>query len=671
MSARVLQRVVLPLEPDQDILPLYVEGDLGRTPIDTRAHGAPAEQLNAGQVTGRRSFTVDPRTRASFGTYFNAFPASYWRKWTVVTEVTLSVTVSGTGQVAVYRSTARGAIYRVDAEAFTSAHGETFTFTLPLNTFADGGWYWFDVVAGDDSATLDEAHWEADAAGRDQGTVTVGITTLNRADDVVALLGQLGSDQALLDILDRVTVVDQGTQHPEDAAGFAAAETRLGGRLKMIRQANLGGSGGFSRGMSETLDEAVSTYHLISDDDLRTEPEGILRAVAFADLARRPTIVGGHMFSLFDRALLHSMGERINPWRFWWGPAFEDIGSVHLRDESLRGTGVLHRRVDVDYNGWWMELIPVSVIREVGLSLPVFIKWDDAEYGLRAREHGVPTVSLPGVAAWHVPWTDKDDSIDWQAYYHERNRMVAALLHTPHKRGGRLVRESFLHHVRHLLTSQYSVVELRNQALEDLLSGPEHLHAQLDTRLGRIRETRARYTDAVVKKEPDAFPSPRGVFRGSTRVMAPHWDTLGGAVKFFAEAGKGLLRQLRPLDPEATTVPQAEVQAPEAHWATLVRLDSAVVSLADGSGAAWYQRQPEEFRRQFRRTVDLHQRLLREWPTLAVRYRAALPDLAGQDAWKATFIRTGSTELQPTGAVGSAEAASAEAATVETGASHQ
>jgi len=180
----------------------------------------------------------------------------------------------------------------------------------------------------------------------------------------------------------------------------------------------------------------------------------------------------------------------------------------------------------------------------------------------------------------------------------------------------------------------------------------------------------------VVKKEPDAFPSPRGVFRGSTRVMAPHWDTLGGAVKFFAEAGKGLLRQLRPLDPEATTVPQAEVQAPEAHWATLVRLDSAVVSLADGSGAAWYQRQPEEFRRQFRRTVDLHQRLLREWPTLAVRYRAALPDLVGQDAWKATFIRTGSTELQPTGAVGSAETASADAASartaaVETGASHQ
>jgi len=28
----------------------------------------------------------------------------------------------------------------------------------------------------------------------------------------------------------------------------------------------------------------------------------------------------------------------------------------------------------VDYNGWWMTLIPVEVIREIGLSLPLFIK---------------------------------------------------------------------------------------------------------------------------------------------------------------------------------------------------------------------------------------------------------------------------------------------------------
>ncbi|WP_235915607.1 glycosyltransferase [Puerhibacterium puerhi] len=630
-GVRVLQRVVLPLQPDQDILPLYVEGALGQV-----GEKPVASHLDVAQVTSRRSFAVEPKARASFGTYFNAFPAAYWRKWTVVEKVRLVATVSGTGSFFVYRSNARGNTYRVEGTAFEGAAGEVLTFELPLSNFADGGWYWFDIVANSEGATLDEARWEADS-DRPQGTVTVGVTTLNRADDVVALLEQLAADPTLLEILDRVTVVDQGTKHPEDADGFAEAEKALDGRLRMIHQANLGGSGGFSRGMSETLDEGVSTYHLISDDDVRTEPEGILRAVTFADLARRPTIVGGHMFSMFDRSHLHSMGERVNPWRFWWGPVLDAPEGHHLDREALRTTPRLHRRIDVDYNGWWMELVPVSVIREIGLSLPIFIKWDDAEYGLRAREAGVPTVSLPGVAAWHVPWTDKDDSLDWQAYYHERNRFVAALLHSPFEHGGRLVRESLYHSIKHLLAAQYSVVELRNQALEDLLSGPEHLHAQLDTRLARIRETRAQYDDARIEKTPGAFPpvKRKKVSKRDDEARLP-----SGRVGKYLGAALGAVRALRPAGDLSRQHPEAEIAAMDAQWFLLSRFDSAIVSLADGSGAAWYKRRPEEFRKQLERSVALHQRVLREWPTMAERYKASLEELVGQDAWKATFART-------------------------------
>jgi galactofuranosylgalactofuranosylrhamnosyl-N-acetylglucosaminyl-diphospho-decaprenol beta-1,5/1,6-galactofuranosyltransferase len=635
-AIRVLQRVVTPLAPDQDILPLYAEGEARQAAEDSQGvqHGSPAKRQDVAQILSRRSYRVEARSRTSFGTYFNAFPAAYWRRWTVVESVRLVATVSGTGSLFVYRSNARGNVYRVQGEPFEGP--TTLTFELPLATFADGGWYWFDIVAGDDGARLEQAQWESDV-DRPQGSVSIGITTLNRPDDVVALLSQLGAEDDLLAIVDRVTVVDQGSKHPDDAAGFDEAEKALAGRLRMIRQANLGGSGGFSRGMSETLDEGVSTYHLISDDDVRTEPEGILRAVAFADLARRPTIVGGHMFSMFDRAHLHSMGERVNPWRFWWGSVLDAPGGHHLDHESLRSTAALHRRVDVDYNGWWMELIPVAVIREIGLSLPIFIKWDDAEYGLRAREHGVPTVSLPGVAAWHVPWTDKDDSLDWQAYYHERNRFVAALLHSPFERGGRMVRESLYHQLKHLLASQYSVAELRNEALEDLLLGPEHLHEQLDTRLARIRETRSRYDDARVEKTPGVFPQTR------RRKVSKHGDQAHvpeGRIGTYVGAALGMAKALRPVSDLSRKHPEAEVAAMDAKWHLLSRFDSAVVSLADGSGAAWYKRQPAEFRAQLERSVALRARILREWPELSRRYKDALPDVVGQQAWKATFART-------------------------------
>ena len=36
---------------------------------------------------------------------------------------------------------------------------------------------------------------------------------------------------------------------------------------------------------------------------------------------------------------------------------------------------------------------------------------------------------MPGTAIWHMAWSDKDDAIDWQAYFHLRNRLVVAALH--------------------------------------------------------------------------------------------------------------------------------------------------------------------------------------------------------------------------------------------------
>ena len=47
-----------------------------------------------------------------------------------------------------------------------------------------------------------------------------------------------------------------------------------------------------------------------------------------------------------------------------------------------------------------MCLIPRIVADTIGQPLPLFIKWDDAEFGLRAGAHGFPTVTMPGIAIW-------------------------------------------------------------------------------------------------------------------------------------------------------------------------------------------------------------------------------------------------------------------------------
>ncbi len=240
------------------------------------------------QIVSRTAFRVPLGEKVSFGAYFNAFPASYWRRWTVVTDVTLTLTVKGEGaSVIVNKSTADGRSQKVDS-AGVDGERAVLTFDLSLKPFVDGGWYWYDVVAGTSDAVVESAEWTAQVpADRAQhGTVDIAITTM-LADMSAQLLGQLGDAEELAPYLDTVFVMDQGKDKVTDSEFFPAAEKGLGGKLRVIEQGNLGGSGGYARGQLESLRKGTATYTMMMDDDVVCEPEGIIRAVTFGDLCRR------------------------------------------------------------------------------------------------------------------------------------------------------------------------------------------------------------------------------------------------------------------------------------------------------------------------------------------------------------------------------------------------
>ncbi|HSR86812.1 MAG TPA: glycosyltransferase [Streptosporangiaceae bacterium] len=661
---RVLQRVILPGE-DLDVVPLYVETDLERgagelaaelanealtgrkadavtVPVANAAVGETQSSIRFGpDVPGyltddagpRRSAIISEGRRVSFATYFNAFPAAYWRRWTTVESVTLRIRLAGESKIVLYRSTAKGFSHPVETITVDSEMPETVQRTLSLDQFIDGGWYWFDIIAGPRGTTLIEADWLGESSPAPAGTVSLGITTFNRPDDMLDKLRTLGDATDILDLIDRVYVIDQGTIRVTDQPGFPDASKKLGDRLQIIEQGNLGGSGGFARSMDETVRARQSDYVLLSDDDVKIEPESIMRAITFADLARKPTIVGGHMFSMHDRSLLHAYAEAVEPHKWWWGPAPNTKARHDFGRRNLRNTPWLHRRADSDYNGWWMCLIPVSVIEKLGLSLPVFIKWDDAEYGVRARNNGVPTVSLPGVAAWQVPWDDKDDARDWQAYYHLRNRLVSALVHSPAPKGGGVISESLERQLQSLLSMQYSTAAIRLLAIEDVLTGPDHMHREMATKLPALRALQAGFRDAEQAVDLDNFPPPRRKPPEAVKTST----TPTNKFNLMTKAGSGTLRQFRRPREGAMKRPQMALPYQDASWWVLAKLDSALVSNAEGTSAAWYRRDPRLFRSLGRRSVVLHRRLRRRWPRLAAQYRAAAADFNSPERWRETF----------------------------------
>jgi galactofuranosylgalactofuranosylrhamnosyl-N-acetylglucosaminyl-diphospho-decaprenol beta-1,5/1,6-galactofuranosyltransferase len=626
----LLARVILPRpgEP-HDVRKLYIEES------DTNARRAHA--------ASRTTLEIGAESEVSFATYFNGFPASYWRRWSTLDSVVLRVELIGSARIDVYRSKATGARITVGGAPIASANdGEVAAveFEIDLSPFEDGGWIWFDITT-DTHATLHSAGWYAPTPAPGRANIAVGIPTFNRPSDCVNALAALTSDPMVDKVIGAVIVSDQGTKKAKDHPGFAAAAAPLGDRLSVHDQPNLGGSGGYSRVMYEALKNTDCEQILFMDDDIRVEPDSVLRALAMNRFAKAPTLVGGQMLNLQEPSHLHVMGEVVDQDNFMWtnAPHTEydhNFAKYRLSDEEETRSRLLHRRIDVDYNGWWMCMIPRQVAEELGQPLPLFIKWDDADYGLRAGEHGYGTVTLPGAAIWHMAWSDKDDAIDWQAYFHLRNRLVVAAMHWDGSVGG-LLASHLKATIKHLLCLEYSTVAIQNKAMADFLAGPEHIFSILESALPDVRKMREQYPDAVVLPGATALPPPSDRRRKKVKIPT-------NPLAISTRLARGVVHQLKPHDPTHHRRPQLNVATQDARWFLLCKVDGVTVTTADGRGVVYRQRDRAKMFALLRASLRQQLRLGRKFNRMRKVYREALPVLTSKQKWETALIPGGRSE---------------------------
>lgn len=685
-------RVVFPLEDAEQTLPLYaidwtrprlhdaavaVSAVLPRAGLSSmdrgtfqdmvRSAGSSCVTCDSFRVLDRTSVRILPGGHTSFCTFFNAFPAAYWRRWTRVETVRFQAEVSGRGCLRLFRSTGRGLIYQV-SDGIVCDGRKAVRVDIPMSGLMDGGYFWFDAEAEGEAAAggngdavkaeiaagqevgeepasglglrVSGASWSVPASDRTQAiaahhetTFSIAITTFNRAPYCMRQLKTLAGAEALRQRLDAIYCVDQGTDLVRDQEDFASVSADLGESLVYLRQGNLGGSGGFSRGMYETVKAGRSDYVLILDDDAISEPESILRAVQFEDYAIKPLLTGGAMFHLDNRTTLYTQGERLNPRTIWNAPSLGLDYNFDFAVRTLRDTPERHQRVDSDYNGWWMCLIPVSIIKEIGLSQPFFLKFDDVEFCMRARRHGYPTVCLPGVAVWHQAWHDKDPTRGWDEYYIQRNRWLAALLISPDKpvdmamvnlRWDTSVGLRFL----------YSAMRLHTLGLADILRGPEYIVATLPTKLAQIRQERSRFADAQASTDPEAFPEAEQDLadRGVRRQQLTMKDYLKAVVRYLGRMALGSRAQGRDEERPALSIP-----AQDASWMGIAMqgVDSALVTTPDGNGRVWLRRDDRLARRIMTKNARLTCAIIRKWKDLARWY--ADYDMASFQVWERIF----------------------------------
>ncbi|WP_068274459.1 glycosyltransferase [Aldersonia kunmingensis] len=545
-------------------------------------------------------------------TYFGRFAAAYWQRWTDVAEVraTVSLDVADRARVRLVASDIAGHRRIVDT-AQTDKSG-TVALNARLDMFIDGGALWLEFEAIGGALGIERLQWTVGAPERLR-PVAIAICTFNRADDCANTVAALASDEEVLHGIDGVYVVDQGTDAVGDRELFTQTAAKLGDKLRYLRQPNLGGAGGFTRGMAEISAANEHCDVILMDDDILCEPETVLRLSAFANLTSTPTLVGAQMLFLLNPDYLNVGAEEVHLHKLMHGQKVP---------KALRNTSMLkknqERRVDAGYNAWWTCLIPAEVIAKVGLPLPIFFQWDDVEYGVRAREAGFVTVTLPNAAVWHADfyWKDFDD---WARYFSSRNSLIVAALHSEMDAKA-LSKQFFQQLSEYLVGMQYGLAHTTLQGIEDFLSGPQILRDGGQAALAAIRSSRADYPETV-KHLPtsDAVPSAEIHVRraGGEPSMLTAILIKRAIGQWFGRTQHGIVG----------------IPREDAHWWHVSLFDHVVVTDASQSGVRIRVRDKAKARALLLRTRRTLRRFRRELPRLQREYRAAMPELTSRENW--------------------------------------
>jgi len=588
-SPLILQRLALPA--DDAVRPLCWRGEVTVGPDG--------------------SLTVPAGREASLGTWSNAAPLGWWARLGVAR---VRLVTTGAGSLVVHAS--RGGSARVLA---TAELREGAPYVLDVAT-ADADWCWLVLQAhAEREGRLASAEWAVlDGAGAGEAlrSLTVVVPTFRAEDDALAQLGRLTAPE-LRDVVGRVVLIDQGgtlATHPGAADAIRAA----GERVLLVEQPNLGGSGAYARGLLEASERWPADPVFLHDDDARAQPETLRRLAAVAAVAPR-TFFGTGLLDVEAPTRLQALAEGVAPRTFRWGPVdgVDEHGTTDVGTGAPDAWGFTRPGDHADYAGWWGCLVPAGAVERLGLAAPYFLKWDDAEYGLRAGRAGYEVLTLPGFSVWSMSWASKGTSSSWSSWPEHRNRLATAAAYGA---GRGVLVHSVAHQLKHVLSLQYATAELWNAALAELLDGPGWLDADLTAVRPRAQ--------ALI----DAMPSAPVVAVPTSTVAARPAD---GAPRSTARAAvRAVVGLLRPAGTSGRAAGESVAALPSPgafRWADGLGRDAIVFD----DGATPLVRDPRRARRAVVRTLTLHVRAARRWGGLRRAYAAALPEASSVRAWRA------------------------------------
>ena len=400
---------------------------------------------------------VVPGDIITFNSYFNAFLADRWKKYTDISNCFLKVKGSGKGIIKIYRYSSFNGMELIKSYDVTL---ETSGTDVPI--FSGSEEIYGIVFLAYEAKTLSNiASGEFYCDDNPVNDVSLGIviTTFKREKYVKRNIDSL--NKYLFDkITDKhlhIYIIDNGQTLPP-----AKNE-----RITIIPNKNYGGSGGFGKGMLHLYFGGKYDHVVFCDDDAVYEPEAFLRLYNFLSMAKDTELcVGGSMFKLDNPKFIHESGAKFTN--------LEISSNKNMLDMSKFSSIVKFSYEEyATYHAWWFFAAPISCVMELGLPLPIFFQMDDVEYSLRLREHGYTTAELNGICVWHESFQRKSSTAT--SYYWIRNELITSSIHDMNLSVFAYIRWFTKYFIQSLFVYRYDRAHMMLRGAEDALKGPEFL----------------------------------------------------------------------------------------------------------------------------------------------------------------------------------------------------
>ena len=406
----------------------------------------------------------------SFDTYFNAISVEKWLKYTIVNQIDLRLKIRGEFSLHLLHLSKPygGTLWEETTDlTFWDTKGAIEEIIVPLKCSKQTELSAFKLTALSGDCEMYEGAYVTEVVPSKEVKLALIICTFLREQYIlnnISILKEtfLNNDKSIMRDKLKVYLSDNGNSLTVDETDS----------IKILPNKNTGGAGGFTRGMIEILQEQEgfgATHVLLMDDDVIIQPESIYRTYVLWSLIKpehQNSFIGGAMLS------------QEKPWLQIEAGAFWNGGELKSRKAQVDlrlVTSCVQNEIEekCDYNAWWYCSFSINHIREDNLPLPLFIRGDDIEFGLRNMEH---LILMNGICIRHQSFEHKHSSPLY--YYIYRNRLIVNAIHQLPLFAGTFWLDFDAKVTQELLVYRYNNVELMLAGVEDFLKGIKWLKQQ-------------------------------------------------------------------------------------------------------------------------------------------------------------------------------------------------